>query len=289
MQTIEDLNRIRSLTRKWSKDQKTIGFVPTMGALHDGHLSLVRQSVRECTVTVASVFVNPIQFGPGEDFERYPRDLDGDSAALADAGVDVLFAPTAENLFAPQFQTRVHPGPLAEELCGDRRPGHFEGVTTIVTKLFHLVQPDRAYFGQKDYQQARVLMQMVEDLNFDLSLRIVPTVREEDGLAMSSRNALLTAAERPQAPSLYAALCRVRDEYDRGERDAGRLLQAGREALRAADQFRLDYFEVRDDATLKPASTVGDAAVAALAAQASQTRLIDNILLGDSNRRLIEI
>jgi len=286
MRRVESIAEMRELARGWRAQKTRIGFVPTMGALHAGHLSLVRQAKRDGGVAVVSIFVNPLQFGPNEDFTRYPRDLAGDAARLEEAGADVLFTTTPEEMYPKSFQTHVVPGLLAEPLCGASRPGHFRGVTTVVAKLFHLVAPHQAYFGQKDFQQARVLQQMVDDLGFDLVLRILPTVREADGLALSSRNRYLTAEERAAAPALQGALHAVREAFDRGERATARLAATGRERLAKSGAFRLDYLEVRDDATLALPERLADGGVAAAAAFLGRTRLIDNVLLGDAARRL---
>ena len=286
MKHLESLAAMRATSRKWRRDGRSIGLVPTMGALHEGHLSLVHAAREHCDAIVVSVFVNPMQFGPTEDLNRYPRDLEGDAAKLASLRVDALFTTTPAEMYPDGFQTRVEPGGLSEPLCGASRPGHFPGVTTVVTKLFHLVAPHHAYFGQKDFQQARVLEQMVEDLNFDLVMHLVPTVREADGLAMSSRNLLLSPTEREVAPSLYAALCAVRGAFDAGERNRTRLVQAGRDSLGQVSAMRVDYLEVRDDRTLQEVDVLEDSGVAAAAAFLGSTRLIDNVLLGEAARRL---
>jgi len=286
MRRVDSIATMRELSRAWRERSKRVGFVPTMGALHAGHLSLVQQAKRDGDVAVVSIFVNPLQFGPNEDFTRYPRDVEGDARRLESAGADVLFTTTPEEMYPPSFQTHVVPGRLAEPLCGASRPGHFRGVTTVVAKLFHLVAPHQAYFGQKDFQQARVLQQMVDDLAFDLRLRILPTVREADGLALSSRNRYLSADERAAAPALQLALQVVREEFDRGERSPVRLAAAGRAKLAESAAFRLDYLDVRDDATLAIPERLVTGGVAAAAAFLGRTRLIDNVLLGDAVRRL---
>jgi pantoate--beta-alanine ligase len=286
MKRIASIAAMRAQSREWRAATQRIGFVPTMGALHEGHLSLVRRAMEEDDVTVVSIFVNPLQFGPNEDLSRYPRDLDGDVQKLAAVGADVLFTTTPEEMYPPGFQTHVVPGPLADPLCGASRPGHFRGVATVVAKLFHVVAPHHAWFGQKDYQQARILKQMVDDLGFDLVLRILPTVREADGLALSSRNRYLTPDERRDAPALQQALATVRALFDGGERDPARLAAAGRGELERCKSFRIDYFEVRDDATLAVPARLDRGGVAAAAAFIGRTRLIDNVLLGDATRVL---
>jgi pantoate--beta-alanine ligase len=276
----------QSACRALRAEGLTLGLVPTMGALHEGHLQLVRASLDVCDRTAVSIFVNPLQFGPQEDLDRYPRTFEADRAALGDLGVDLLFAPTTAQMYAVGAQTLVQPGPLASELCGKSRPHHFVGVTTVVAKLFHLAGPSQAFFGQKDYQQARILLQMVDDLDFDLEMRVLPTVRESDGLALSSRNRLLSPAAREQAPALHRALLAVRQAFDAGERDVERLLAPGRAVLAGAPLLREDYLRVLDDPTLQPVDRVGAAAVAAIAAFAGETRLIDNELLGEAQHRL---
>jgi pantoate--beta-alanine ligase len=286
MRRVESIAAMRELAHGWRAQKTRIGFVPTMGALHAGHLSLVKQAKSDGGVAVVSIFVNPLQFGPNEDFTSYPRDVDADARKLEEAGADVLFTTTPEEMYPKSFQTHVVPGALAEPLCGASRPGHFRGVTTVVAKLFHLVAPHQAYFGQKDFQQARVLQQMVDDLGFDLVLRILPTVREADGLALSSRNRYLAAEERAVAPALHGALQAVREAFDRGERATAKLAATGREKLAKSAAFRLDYLEVRDDATLALPERLAGGGVAAAAAFLGKTRLIDNVLLGDAARRL---
>ncbi len=285
MKIVSSHQEIRSLSREWHQAGRTVGLVPTMGALHRGHVSLVEASVRQCSATVVSIFVNPIQFGPEEDLDRYPRDFDGDVEKLRDVGADALFTTTPEEMYPAGFQTYVDPGALGDGLCGASRPGHFRGVATVVTKLLNLVQPHESFFGQKDYQQARILLRMVQDLNLDHRLRILPTVREVDGLAYSSRNQMLTPEQRREAPKLAAALQEVRKAFDRGERRAEQLQDLGRKQLEGSG-FRLDYFEVRNDEFLAADALLEDGAVAAAAAFLGKTRLIDNVLLGSAQSRL---
>ena len=286
MQRLDRLADVRAASRAWRAAGRTIGFVPTMGALHAGHAGLVEKARAECDVVVASIFVNPLQFGPNEDLARYPRDLEGDLRTLTAAGADALFTTTPAEMYPPGFQTHVVPGALATPLCGASRPGHFRGVTTVVAKLFHLVAPHQAYFGQKDFQQARLLQRMVTDLDFDLVLRILPTRRERDGLAMSSRNRYLAPPERTEAPALHRALQAVRAAFDAGERRSEALAAVGRTALAATPAFRLDYLEVRDDETLELVPALAAGGVVAAAAFLGSTRLIDNLLLGIAERRL---
>jgi len=270
----------------------TLGLVPTMGALHAGHLSLVTTARAQCDLVAASIFVNPTQFGPGEDFTRYPRTFDADCAQLESAGVDILFAPSAETMYPSGNATFVDPGPIAERLDGASRPGHFRGVATIVTRLFSIVQPDRAYFGQKDAAQVAVLRQITRDLNLPVELFVCPTVRESDGLAMSSRNRYLSPAERLRARVLYRALSAARELAESGQSlsdrpDADTLRAAMLNALDLPDPspeagaipIRLDYAAVVDPDTLLPLTDTSRGALLAIAAFVGATRLIDNILL----------
>jgi pantoate--beta-alanine ligase len=272
-----DLNAARCAGR-------SIGLVPTMGYLHAGHTRLMAEARRENDLVIASLFVNPTQFGPSEDFETYPRDLDRDRAIAAQNGVDLLFVPEPDTMYpgGPASQKIwVDPGELAENLEGASRPGHFRGVTTVVAKLFNLVNPDRAYFGQKDAQQAIIVTRMVADLAFPVSVRVVPTVREPDGVALSSRNVYLTSEERSQATALFAALQLARGLVDDGQRDP-RLIERDMRGLieRAAPLARIDYLAVADLATLNPLNRpITSDALIALAAFFGQTRLIDNLIV----------
>jgi len=263
-------------SRRWRAGGLDIGLVPTMGALHAGHLSLVARARRESAIVVVSAFVNPIQFGSGDDFARYPRDPERDAALLAEAGVDALYRPQIEAMYPPGASTRVRVGGVSEPLEGLARPGHFEGVATVVTKLFSAVDPDRAYFGQKDAQQVAVVKRMVLDLDLGVELRVCPTVREPDGLALSSRNAHLGPAERLAATSLSAALRLASKRFAAGERDPQVLRQALREPLEAEPLARIDYAEVVDSMTFLPP---GDLAV--IAVWIGATRLIDNHRLSE--------
>jgi pantoate--beta-alanine ligase len=261
-----------------------IGFVPTMGALHEGHLSLVRAARRECGLVVMSIFVNPLQFGAGEDLSRYPRDLARDRTLAADAGVDALFVPEASTLYPAGSETRVVPGPTADRWEGASRPGHFSGVLTVVAKLFNIVQPDAAYFGQKDWQQAVLVRRMVRDLDFPLALVVEPTVREADGLALSSRNVYLGESDRAQALGLSAALAAAQAAYAAGERDARSLIGHLEAALGMYPGLVVEYIAVVEPDTLAPVTRVDSGTVVALAARAGATRLIDNIVLGEGLR-----
>jgi pantoate--beta-alanine ligase len=258
---------------------RTVGFVPTMGALHEGHAALIRAARHEAGFVVVSIFVNPTQFGPAEDYAKYPRTLDADRAVSGEAGADLIFAPTAAEMYPDFSVTVVEVAKLDEVLCGASRPGHFRGVCTVVLKLFNIVRPDFAYFGQKDAQQARIIRQMVRDLNVPVAVRVEPTVREPDGLALSSRNRYLTPAERAAAPGIYRALQATRDRAKAGERDAAQLESALAAELAAIPGARVDYARVVDDETLQPLARLDRPALAAVAVFLGGTRLIDNIRL----------
>ena len=257
----------------------TVGLVPTMGALHAGHAALIRAAKRECGVVVVSVFVNPTQFGPTEDFAKYPRTLDADCQTSADAGADLVFAPTAAEVYPEDSVTFVEVTKLDAELCGPRRPGHFRGVATVVLKLFNMVLPDVAVFGAKDAQQVRIIRRMVRDLNVPVRILVEPTVREPDGLALSSRNRYLSPAERAEAPKIYAALQALRVRASHGEWDVARLESALGAALAAIPGARVDYARIVDDEALQPLTRLDRPALAAVAVFLGTTRLIDNITL----------
>ncbi len=260
---------------------QTLGFVPTMGYLHAGHISLVEMARRECDLVAVSIFVNPTQFGPKEDFSRYPRDTERDLAMLREAGASWVFMPGVEQIYPPGFSTYVQVREVTVRLEGEVRPGHFEGVATVVAKLFNLVQPHRAYFGQKDAQQVVVIKKMVSDLNFPLEIRVGETLREPDGLAMSSRNVYLNPEERQAALVLYRALTAARDLWDQGERRGTTLREAMSRSIAAEPLARPDYASVTDPTTLEELDDSGEAqeALASLAVRIGSTRLIDNMLL----------
>ena len=258
------------------------GFVPTMGALHEGHLSLVRRSKREADVTVVSLFVNPAQFGPHEDFLQYPRNLERDSELLLREGVDFLFAPPVEEIYPADFQTYVTVERVAAAFEGASRPGHFRGVATVVAKLFHIVQPDRAYFGRKDAQQCAVIKQMVRDLNLPVEIVVCPIVREPDGLALSSRNGYLSAEERQAALILHRSLCHARDLILGGEHDTGKIIGQMRQLIAAEPRADVDYVEAVDPESFTPRVHFEGATLIALAVRIGSTRLIDNLLIEDS-------
>jgi len=251
-----------------------------MGALHEGHLSLVRAARSTSDQVVASIFVNPTQFGPNEDFSRYPRNLKEDCALLEREGVDIVFAPLVEEMYpAGADATWVVVEAMSNRLCGRSRPGHFRGVTTVVSKLFHIVEPDLAFFGQKDAAQVAIIRRMVRDLNMPVTIEVCPIVREADGLALSSRNAYLSAPERKRALTLYRSLLRARAIFDQGERETGKLVAAAKTEFVGEPAVRLDYFEIVDPHTLEPEPMIRKRALAAVAAFVGTTRLIDNILL----------
>src|SRR6266705_994029 len=257
---------------------KSLGFVPTMGALHEGHLSLLRAARGRSNVVAASIFVNPLQFGPQEDYARYPRNLERDHQMLEAEGVALLFAPAAEEMYPKDSTTFVSVEGLSEKLCGGSRPGHFRGVTTVVAKLFNIVEPDFAFFGQKDAAQCAIIRRMVRDLNLDVEIIVCPTVRERDGLAISSRNAYLDPQQRKSATVLYRALARIQLLADRGERRASALLAAARDVLAEEPQVRPDYLEIVNAENLQPVADISQGALVAVAALIGNTRLIDNIV-----------
>jgi pantoate--beta-alanine ligase len=270
---------MKQVTRQARAEGRPVGFVPTMGALHDGHMSLVRAAMAECQPVIASIFVNPTQFGPGEDLQKYPRTFEADRKCLEQAGVSYLFAPEAAEMYPPGFRTWVNVEGLSDRLEGRVRPGHFRGVTTVVLKLLEIVQPQKAFLGRKDAQQARLIQQMARDLHLDCEIIVCPIVRESDGLAMSSRNAYLSPDERRAATVLHRALDAARRAIERGERDALRLTAAIRETLRGEPLAQTDYVEFVDAETLEPVPRLRRTCLALLAARFGATRLIDNLLI----------
>lgn len=280
MKVLETPEAMNGWSRTVRANGGAIGLVPTMGYFHEGHVSLMRAAKRENDQTVVSLFVNPTQFGPNEDLARYPRDFERDSTMAADAGVDVLFCPAAKAMYPDGYRTYVEVEELGAVLCGASRPGHFRGVTTVVAKLFHIVEPHAAYFGQKDYQQSVIIRKMAADLNIGVTIQVLPTVREADGLAMSSRNTYLSPDERRQAPVLYRGLLEAEAAYRTGERRAIALRAKVEADVKTAPAARVDYIEVVHPDTLKPVETIGTGgAVLALAVFVGKTRLIDNIIL----------
>jgi pantoate--beta-alanine ligase len=279
METIHTIEWMKQVARDARMNARILGLVPTMGALHEGHFSLIREARTQCSPVVVSIFVNPKQFGPSEDFQKYPRTLDSDRAALENLGVDYLFAPTPEEMYPSGFRTSVVVEGLSDRLEGRSRPGHFRGVSTVVLKLFEIVQPAIAFFGRKDAQQARILRQMATDLDLDTQLAICPIVRERDGLALSSRNAYLSPGDRRAAIALYRSLEAVRAAVVAGERDALRLLEASRRVLTSEPAIKLDYAELVDADSFDQVAALRRASYVLLAAIVGKTRLIDNALI----------
>ncbi len=274
---VRTVQEVRRHLEPLRAEGERIGFVPTMGALHRGHLSLVEACARECDATVVSIFVNPTQFGPHEDYDKYPRTLEKDLEALAPWGVDLVFAPTVEEMYPPGFQTQVLVSGVTELWEGRSRPGHFAGVTTVVAKLFHIVQPHVAYFGHKDYQQSVVVRQMVRDLNLPVEIRVCPTVREEDGLALSSRNAYLSPEQRQQALVLSRSLRLAEQMIQQGQRRTETILAEMKKLYDQQPDVRLDYLAVVEPDSLLPVEEVTGPVVVLTAAWVGQTRLIDNL------------
>jgi len=287
MEIINLRQRMMSVARQIHREgNRTIGFVPTMGALHAGHLSLVQAARARCDVVVVSVFVNPAQFGPQEDFASYPRDLMHDSALLDEFTVDYVFAPTVEDIYPKGFATYVTVEGLSDGLEGAARPGHFRGVTTVVALLLNIVRPDFAFFGQKDAQQAIVIRQMVRDLAFDSEVVVLPTARAQSGLALSSRNDYLDDEQRSAATVLYRSLSRAAAEYDNGERNPARLIEAVKSTVATEPLARLDYVSINDAETLDQLDELGDRpALISMAAFIGKTRLIDNVILGKAQKQ----
>ena len=270
---------MRAASRAVRRGGKRLGFVPTMGALHEGHLSLVRAARAAADLVTASIFVNPTQFGPNEDLAKYPRSFGRDCELLEREGVEFVFAPSVEEMYPAGAVTWVTVEELSGKLDGRSRPGHFRGVTTVVSKLFHIVEPDQAFFGQKDAAQVAIIRQMVRDLNMAVEIVVCPIVREADGLAMSSRNAYLSPEQRKRALVLHRSLTRVQQLVASGERDAAKLAAAGREEFAREASVRLDYFEILDPATLDAVRDVSGGALLAVAAYVGATRLIDNLIV----------
>jgi pantoate--beta-alanine ligase len=288
MEIINRRQRMASVARKLRREEdKTIGLVPTMGALHEGHLSLVREARTMCDVVVVSVFVNPTQFGPSEDFERYPRDLTGDTTKLSDYNVDYIFAPHADEMYPKGFCTYVNVEGLSEAMEGAARPGHFRGVATVLTVLFNTVRPDFAFFGQKDAQQTLVVRRLVRDLAFDIEVVVLPTVREQTGLALSSRNAYLTGEQHAAAGVLYKALAQAKEVYMEGERNPKRVAEVVRARVEAEPLTRLEYVGVVDAETMEKFDRIPEdrPVLIALAARVGRTRLIDNVVIQPARQK----
>ena len=278
-ESVEQMRKARVLMRQ----DRRVGFVPTMGALHEGHLSLVRAARARCETVIVSIFVNPLQFGPNEDLAKYPRALERDCELLEREKVDIVFTPSVDDMYPKNAVTYVTVEGMSEKLCGRSRPGHFRGVTTVVAKLFHIVEPELAFFGQKDAAQCAIIRRMVRDLNFPVEIVVGPIVREPDGLAMSSRNAYLSPQARKSALVLYRALSEVKKYFDRDERNAAKLGEAGKQVMSQEPGARLDYLDVVDPDTLDPVPEIRRETLVAVAAFVGGTRLIDNILLSPGN------
>jgi pantoate--beta-alanine ligase len=284
MESIHTVARMKQVAREARKNRRVLGLVPTMGALHEGHLSLIRQAQKQCPLVVVSIFVNPKQFGPHEDLSKYPRTLDADLAGLARLNVDYVFAPSAQEMYPPDFRTSVTVEGLGDRLEGRSRPGHFTGVTTVVLKLFEIVQPGFAFFGRKDAQQARMIRQMARDLNLDAEIVVCPIAREADGLALSSRNSYLSEEDRRAATVLYRSLDAVRREIASGEHDPARLLVTLKSMIAGEPRAALDYAEIVDADSFDPVTALRKSCYVLVAARAGSTRLIDNALIeGDGN------
>lgn len=279
METIHTVSWMKQVAREARARERILGFVPTMGALHEGHLSLIREAKKTCSPVVVSIFVNPKQFGPLEDLAKYPRPIERDRTMLEEIGVDYLFSPLAEEMYPAGFRSSVVVEGLSDRLEGRSRPGHFRGVTTVVLKLFEIVQPSAAFFGRKDAQQVRIIQQMVRDLELDSEIAVCPIAREEDGMAISSRNVYLNASERRAATALYRSLEAVREEIACGERNAARLLSSLHRVIDSEAGVKLDYAEIVDAETFEPVISLRKNCYALVAAFVGATRLIDNALI----------
>jgi pantoate--beta-alanine ligase len=280
MRIVTHISQLRALTKEAKAQNKSIGFVPTMGALHEGHLSLIRQAKSQTNLVIASIFVNPEQFGPGEDFDRYPRQPEKDAEMLQSAGADILFLPSKEEVYPQPPRFKLLPGPASSLLCGKSRPGHFSGVGIVVAKLLNMVSPDRLFLGQKDLQQTVIIRQLIEDLNFPVELVVCPIVREADGLAMSSRNRYLSAEERQTATGLNLTLRHLKQLAQPGATSLS-LLEAGQRSLKQYPGLELDYLEIVNGSTLESVEVIvpEESPVMAIAAFVGKTRLIDNEFL----------
>ena len=279
MKIVKTVEEVRAQVKEWRKEGYTVGLVPTMGFLHEGHKSLIVRAAAENDKVVVSDFVNPTQFGPGEDLESYPRDLNRDAALCEEAGADLIFNPEPSDMYFPDATTYVTMTQLNEELCGKTRPIHFRGVCTVVSKLFHIVAPDRAYFGQKDAQQLAIIKRMVRDLNFDLEIVGCPIVREDDGLAKSSRNTYLNAGERQAALCLSKAVKLGQQMAAAGEKDAAKVVSAMKELIEKEPLARIDYVEAVNGINMKPVETLDAPVLVAMAVYIGKTRLIDNFII----------
>jgi pantoate--beta-alanine ligase len=281
MEIISSAAKMTAFSKSFRRQGKRVGFVPTMGALHEGHLSLVRAARAQADAVVVSIFVNPTQFGPNEDFDKYPRSFEQDKAMLERERTDCIFSPGVGEMYPPGATTWVTVEGISDKLDGRSRPGHFRGVTTVVSKLFNIVQPDLAFFGQKDAAQVAIIRKMVRDLNFDVNIIVCPIIRESDGLAMSSRNAYLNPQQRKQATVLSRSLRHVQRMIQDGEAGSEKLISAGKQVMLEEKDVKLDYFEIVDPETLDPVANVSRCALVAVAAYVGNTRLIDNIVVSD--------
>ena len=274
MDVCKDIDCVRAFIKNIKQQFKTIGFVPTMGYLHEGHMSLVKASKNMCDITVVSIFVNPKQFGPKEDYSKYPRNLERDLKLLEEAKIDMVFIPDVDTIYPEGFSTTINIGPLADILEGTFRPGHFDGVCTVVTKLFNIVKPDKAFFGEKDYQQLKIIQKLVKDLNLDIEIVPIPTKREEDGLAMSSRNAYLNQEERRRASSIYRFLLKAKEAFEKGIKDTDKIIEYAKAVL---DVDAVDYIKIVDKETLEEKTTPSKYDRILIAVRIGSTRLIDNV------------
>ncbi len=279
MKTFRDIKKTTQYIKALKKKGKTIGLVPTMGYLHEGHLSLIRRSRKDNDISVISIFVNPTQFGPGEDFKKYPRNFKRDERLAQEAGVDIIFYPAARAMYPEGYKTSINVGALGKRLCGASRPGHFQGVATVVAKLFNIVEPDTAYFGQKDAQQAIIIKKLTEDLDMPVKVKVMPIVREPDGLAMSSRNTYLSNKERAEALILNKALKKAGVMIKSGEKNASKVKKEMRSMINSKKQAKIDYVSVVDSGNLQELKTIKKGALIALAVKIGKTRLIDNTII----------
>lgn len=279
MITTKNIAKVKKIVEETKKNNKTVSFIPTMGALHKGHLSLINKAKKESDYRVVSIFINPLQFGPSEDFKKYPRNIEQDKKLLKKHEVNLLFCPQADKIYTPDFSTFIQEKEISKKLCGKSRPGHFQGVTTIVTKLFNIVQPDLAYFGQKDYQQALIIKRMVRDLNFFVKIKIAPTIREKDKLALSSRNLYLKGKERKESRSIYQALLEAKQMIKNNESDPKKIINKAKKIIRKNSTASIDYIEVRDADNLGKIKKIKGKVFIGIAAYFGKTRLIDNIIV----------
>jgi pantoate--beta-alanine ligase len=282
MRVVTTIKALRRLLNTARSKGKTIGFVPTMGYFHEGHASLMRHSKKENDLTVVSIFVNPKQFGPREDFSKYPRDMKKDEKLAKKENVDIIFYPSVDEIYPTGYLTYVETGGLSDALCGQSRPGHFKGVTTVVAKLINIVQPDVMYLGQKDAQQALIIRKMAQDLNFPVSIKVMPTVREKDGLAMSSRNVYLTPQERSEAPQLYRSLKEAKKNILAGEHSTPKIIRMVIAMIKGSTTGKIDYIECVDVKNLNKVKKISGTVLIALAVYFGKTRLIDNVIVGKS-------